>query len=144
MPHISKQKLKPTHEKKLYMQLAKLIGKLDKDNVNLFLSELLGKEEKIMLAKRFAVIVMLIEKNSTYRIAQLLHMSPSTVERLKLKLNFGEYEYIEKLLKQNKKEYEDFWKTLEVILRAGMPPMGKGRWKSTFDLLSEKKNNKQH
>jgi hypothetical protein len=42
------------------------------------------------------------------------------------------------LLKLKKKEYEDFWNTLEVILRAGLPPRGKGRWKSTFDILGRK------
>jgi|SRR3989339_542185 len=138
MPHISKQKLKPSHLKKLYAELAKTLVQLDKKHANLFLDELLGEEEKIMIAKRLAVIVMLMEKNSTYRIAQLLFMSQSTVERHRKKLLIGDYGTIEHLLKQRKKEYKDFWNTLEVILRAGLPPRGRGRWKSTFDLLNIK------
>ncbi len=144
MTHVSKHKLKPSHLKKLYKQFSKTLGQVNQLETGMFLDELLGEEEKIMLAKRFAVIVMLMEKNSIYRIAQLLHMSPSTIERLKLKYITGEYEFIEKLFKHNKKEYKEFWETLEIILRAGMPPMGRGRWRSVFNTLSPKtKNTKQ-
>jgi uncharacterized protein YerC len=138
MPHVSKKKLKTMHLNTLYAELAKTIVRLDKKNANLFLDELLGEEEKIMIAKRFAAIVMLIENNSTYRIAQLLLMSPSTVALLRKKLLIGKYEGIENLLKRKKKEYVDFWNTLEIILRAGMPPRGRGRWKSTLALINKK------
>ena len=138
MTNVSKQKLQPSHLKKLFAELAKTIVRLDKKHADMFLDELLGEEEKIMIAKRLAAIVMLIENNSVYRISQLLLMSPSTVARLRNKLLIGEYNNIEHLLKQRKKEYKDFWNTLEVILRAGMPPRGKGRWKSTFELMNRK------
>lgn len=138
MTRISKHKLQPAHVKKLYKELARTVSQLNASGANLFLNELLGEEEKIMVAKRFAAIVMLLENNSIYRTAQLLHMSPSTVERLKKNLLTGKYEHIQKILKKNKKEYEAFWETLEIILRAGMPPRGKGRWKSTFEILGRK------
>jgi len=137
MTNISKQQLKPNHLKQLYVQLSKTITKLDTRTTNTFLDELLGKEEKIMIAKRFAVIMMLIEGNSIYRTAQLLHMSPSTVQQLQNNFTAGKYKNIEKILKKNEKNYEEFWKTLEIILRAGMPPRGKGRWKSTFEMLGK-------
>jgi uncharacterized protein YerC len=136
MTRVSKQALQPSHLKKLYAELAKTIVRLDKKNTTLFLDELLGEEEKVMIAKRVAVIVMLIEKNSTYRIAQLLLMSQSTVERHRKKLRIGEYDNIVQMLKQRKEAYKEFWNTLEVILRAGMPPRGRGRWKSTLELMN--------
>ncbi len=141
MVRISKSRLRPSQLKKLYIRLSKTISLLDKSEANLFLDELLGEEEKIMIAKRFAAIVMLMEKNSNYKIAQMLHMSPNTVRLLDIKFNNGEYTSMEKMFKRNKKEYEDFWETLESVLRFGMPPIGKGRWKSTFEMLRKDKNN---
>jgi len=135
MVRVSKYKLEPSHLEKLYLQLSKTIGKLDKKGAYTFLDELLGEEEKIVLAKRFAAIVMLIEKNSTYRISQLLFISDSTARTLKTKFNNGEFQYIEKMFTTNKKEYKEFWETLEVILCAGLPPRDKGRWKSINKML---------
>jgi hypothetical protein len=102
------------------------------------LDGLLGGEEQIMLAKRFAAIAMLAEGNSTYRVAQLLHLSPSTVDRLRTNMRTGTYDRIVHLLGHNEKAYRDFWDTLETVLRAGMPPYGRGRWKSVYDHLRPK------
>lgn len=132
MAHLSKQQLKKAHIEQLFDQLNGIIGKLDYRGSEDFFSELLGKEERIMLTKRFAAIVMLMEENSIYRTSQLLLMSPSTVERIKLDLELGRYDTIARLLRKNKQDYEKFWNTLEIILRAGMPPRGRGRWKSVF------------
>jgi len=103
------------------------------------LGELLGEEEQIMLAKRFAAIAMLAEGNSLYRTGQLLDMSPSTVERLRNNMRDGAYDSLIARLKQNKQAYEDFWETLEVVLRAGMPPIGRGRWKGIYETLDKEK-----
>ena len=135
MARTSSRKLTPEHTKKLYRQYTKVVAQLNHSGISEFFDELLGEEEKEMLAKRFAAIVMLLEHNSTYRTAQLLHMSPSTVERLRKKLDNDEYTYIEQYFKKHKEAYEAFWKTLETVLRAGMPPLGRGRWKSTFEIL---------
>ena len=135
MVRISKKELAPAHLEKLFKQYIKTITLLKNTEVPFFFDELLGEEEKIMLAKRFAAIVMLVENNSTYRIAQLLHMSTSTVDRLRSKFEAGEFEHIQQRFQHNKKEYEAFWQTLETILQAGLPPRGRGRWKSTFEIL---------
>lgn len=132
MAHISKQQLKKEHLDTLFLQLSKTIALLNKNSAHYFFDELLGPEEKIMIAKRLAAIVMCIEGNSSYRIWQLLKMSPSTTDRIRLQYELGTYKNIEKILKSNKADYERFWTTLEIILRAGLPPMGRGRWKSVF------------
>ncbi len=138
MSRVSKRALPPTQLKELYGELAKTIARLNAKNTNIFLGELLGEEEKIMIAKRLAILAMLFEKNSTYRIAQLLLTSQSTVERHRRKLRNGDYEHIERLFKSKKKEYEEFWSTLEHILRLGMPPQGRGRWKSIFESMNSR------
>ena len=130
MAHISKKRLKANHLKKLFAQLSQIVSTLNQSSSEKFLTELLGPEEKIMLAKRFAAIAMFIEGNSIYRVSQLLHISPSTAERIKLNYECGRYGNIARLLGKHRRDYEEFWNTLEVILRLGMPPMGRGRWKS--------------
>lgn len=112
-----------------------IVAKLDKKLAQQFLGELLGAEEQIMLAKRLAAIVMFIEGNSSYRVWQLLHLSPSTADRLRLNYECGKYSHIESMLRSRKYEYEEFWRVLEIILQAGLPPRGRGRWKS---ILSRK------
>ncbi len=132
MAHLSKHQLQPHQLEQLFSQLNKLVGKLNENTASDFLSELLGKEEKIMIAKRLAAIVMLVEGNSIYRVAQLLLISPSTTERIKLNLEIGKYRKLVRILKNNKNDYKQFWEMLEVILRAGLPPRGRGRWKSVL------------
>lgn len=135
MTHISKHKLSEQHLNKLFKQLSDTVGKLDSSVSENFLDELLGLEEKIMLAKRLAAIAMCIEGNSPYRIGQLLYMSPSTTERIKLNYEIGKYKHITKALTKNSHDYEKFWQVLEIVLQAGLPPRGRGRWKSVLKNL---------
>ena len=135
MAHISKQQLSQSQLEKLFLQLSESFAKLNAQNSSGFLDNLLGPEEKIMLAKRLAAIVMFIEGNSLYRVSQLLLISPSTAARIQTNYQKGRYREIESWFKSHHTDYEAFWKTLEIILRAGMPPMGRGRWKSVFQRL---------
>lgn len=132
MAHLSKQQLALQDLELLFNQMDKVFATLDTNNTAAFLDELLGKEEKIMIAKRLAAIAMFVEGNSSYRVWQLLKLSPSTADRIRLNYEIGKYQQIEKILTRDRKDYEQFWTTLEKILRAGMPPQGRGRWKSVF------------
>lgn len=132
MAHLSKQQLDPKHLRMLSKQFEQIIASLNAQSSPLFLDELLGEEEKVMLAKRLAAIIMFMEGNSSYRVWQLLKLSPSTADRIGLNYENGKYAHIETALKSKKSDYERLWETLEIILRAGMPPMGRGRWKSVF------------
>lgn len=133
MTNVSKKKLPKVEFDRLYLQLNVIIGSLNKNQSALFFTELLGPEEKVMLTKRLAAVVMFIEGNSSYRVWQLLKMSPSTAEVIRRDFETGRYDNIATILTKNKTDYRKFWETLDVILRAGMPPMGRGRWKSVFN-----------
>jgi hypothetical protein len=137
MTNISKHSLSEKDLAGLYKQMDKFIAKLDTTSSAYFLSELLGAEERIMVAKRFAAIAMYAEGNTPYRVWQLLHMSPTTAERIHLDFEVGRYKHTVGLMKKHKKDYAEFWETLEVILRAGMPPRGRGRWKSVLKSLEQ-------
>lgn len=56
-------------------------------------NELLTRTEKIMLAKRIAVLLLLKKGMSPYKISTMLHISPSTAERFQRAVNAKKYTY---------------------------------------------------
>jgi len=137
MTHVSKQLLPNEKQNELFMQMNRIIARLDKSHTPEFLDELLGAEEKLMLSKRLAAIILFIEGNSSYRVWTLLKISPSTADRIRLNYQIGKYRAIQKFVTENKTEYARILKTLETILQAGLSPRGRGRWKKTLELLTK-------
>ncbi|MFA4975613.1 MAG: Trp family transcriptional regulator [Candidatus Paceibacterota bacterium] len=132
MPHVSSKKLKKETQNKLYGEFGKAFEKsARKSGTKFFLGDLLTKTEKIMLAKRFAVIYLLSQKVPVSYIAESLGMSPTTIFKMSLKYDIGKYS---SLLKTIKQEEKDIWDILEKILKAGLPPRcGRGRWKFLYE-----------
>jgi uncharacterized protein YerC len=134
MTRISRKRLKKEAYLQIHDRFIRTIIELKKmKEGRLFLNELLTPAERIMLAKRLAIIVMLLENISFYRIYKTLKVSPSTVARIWRKLRSGEFSYI-KTVMSKKKNREAVWQELEVLIRFGLPPMGRGRWKWLYDL----------
>jgi len=76
MPHISARKLKKEVFQEINKRLIDSFADIkDKRLLKSFVDELLTSTEKIMLAKRLAVIFMLSEKFSFYRIQKSLKIS---------------------------------------------------------------------
>lgn len=132
MPHISSKKLKKEHLQKLYNEFSFALEKSAKKSwIKFFLNDFLTHTEKIMLAKRFAVIYLLSKDVPTSYIAEALCMSPATISRMSVKYDIGRYS---SLLKAIKNENKDIWGILEKILKAGLPPRaGRGRWKFLYN-----------
>lgn len=130
MPHISKTKLPKDVQDDIFNQLVKYISRAkDRAHAEAVLSGLLTDTEKLMLAKRLAIIALLHEGNSMYSIANLLAVSPSTVERLYRDKENGQHDFVENLYTDTGKK-NDFLSLVETILSAGLPPIvGKGRWR---------------
>jgi len=94
------------------------------------LESLLSDAEQVMLMKRVAAIMMLNARYSTYRIAQTLHLSHSTILRYKLSFLEGKYDAMLQVTQKKQFNEPKFWQLVETLLRAGMPKMaGPGRWK---------------
>ncbi|MCX6752243.1 MAG: Trp family transcriptional regulator [Candidatus Nomurabacteria bacterium] len=131
MPHVSSKKLKKEHLQKLYNELGTALEKSARKSwTKLFLNDFLTYTEKIMLAKRFAVIYLLSKDVPTSYISESLCMSPTTIFRMSAKYDIGRYS---SLLKAIKKDDTEIWKILEKILRAGLPPIaGRGKWKFLY------------
>lgn len=132
MPHVSSKKLKKETLDKLYSQFGKALEQsAQRSGTKFFIGNLLTKTEKIMLAKRFAVIYLLSQEVPVSYIAESLGMSPTTIFKMSLKHDVGKYSSLLKTL--GEKDKTNIWGILEKILRAGLPPRyGRGRWKFLY------------
>jgi len=133
MPHVSGRKLKKEQFEKIYEKLVLIFNNAGKNKKSkLILEEFLTPTEKIMLSKRLAIIFMLNEKVSIHHISETLKVSPSTVDRISLKHQFGEYKDISDLTKKNKPE---IWEILKILILIGLTPkVGKNRWKWFYEI----------
>jgi hypothetical protein len=104
---------------KLLLQFDSLIGKLDQKGTGHFLGELLGPEERLTFAKRFATIVLLSNGISEYKTAQVLKLSPTTTGKIGFEIQRGTYTGIIRLLQKNKRNYLDILNTIDSILHLG-------------------------
>ena len=131
MPHISSKKLKKETLNRLYNEFGKALEKsVQKSGTKFFIGDLLTKTEKIMLAKRFAIIYLLSQEIPVSYIAESLGVSYPTLSRMSLKYDIGKYTL---LLRTLEKDKADIWEILEKILKAGLPPRaGRGRWKFLY------------
>ncbi|MFA5888907.1 MAG: Trp family transcriptional regulator [Candidatus Paceibacterota bacterium] len=124
MPHISKQFLEKKKFQDIHSQLFKVINMLVREGkTTAILNELFTKTEKLMLAKRLAIIFMLDQKESSYAISNILKVSQSTVALMSLKQENGKYsDIIKEMRKQN-----NFWIQLQKIIP---PRVGRNRFKN--------------
>ena len=130
MPHVSKNRVKKKVFQEIYDSLIEAVFKsTDRDQSRKLLVELLTPTERVMLAKRLAMIAMLDRGYSFYRISRELKVSFSTVARFYKQVVSGKYSYLTKLLTQSKETKINWGK----ILRGGLPPrVGKGRWAALY------------
>jgi uncharacterized protein YerC len=133
MPHVSSKKLKKETLNKLYSEFGKALEKsAQKSGTKFFIGDLLTKTEKIMLAKRFAIIYLLSQDIPVSYIVESLGVSYPTLSRMSLKYDIGKYSSLLKTL--GEKDKTNIWEILEKILKAGLPPRyGRGRWKFLYD-----------
>ena len=134
MPHISKRKLEEKYIRDLFGEIVFVFERAGRrGELKQVLNQLLTSTEKIMLAKRLAVIAMLARDIPIHDIAESLSMSPSTVDIMSLKFETESYSHV---LKSGLKK-TDIGDMIHMIQTAGgiMPSMGKGRWKFLDDSL---------
>ncbi len=129
MTHVSNQLLVKETEEKLFKQFASLFATTKTKDMSLLFSDLFTPAEKIMFIKRIGIIMLLHQNQTSYRVAELLKVSHSTVRRLAVDYDNGRFDNLIGITRKGNFDSKKFWKTLEVLLRLGMPEMGKGRWK---------------
>lgn len=133
MPHVSNKKIKQDLLEKIFGKLIVVLGEARKNNsLSQVANELFTPTEKIMLAKRLAIILMLDSDIPQHRITNILNVSPTTVVKMSLGIEIGKYRSI---LKISKVEKTDLEKMVWNILTAGgiMPPkVGRKYWTKHF------------
>jgi Trp operon repressor len=134
MPHVSKKILEDKYVQDLFLEIISVFERAGRrGELKQVLNQLLTHTEKIMLAKRLAVIAMLSKNISIHDIADNLSMSPSTIDIMSLKFETERYSHIvESGL--NKTNIGDIIHMIQTV-GGVMPPMGKGRWKFLDDTL---------
>ena len=93
------------------------------------LYEFFGPVERIMVVKRFGIIMLLSRGVSWSAIEKVLKVSPSTVERIAKRLERGGYEFLAQISRDPSVSSE-----LMRLFNKIMPPRGRGRWKWLYEL----------
>ena len=130
MPHISRHKLNPELSHKIFRKLIVTFEKADKNHgISAIINELFTDTEKVMFAKRVAIVLMLSNNTPQHRIVDILKVSPTTVAKISLHIEIGRYNMI---LKTSREEKMDMEKIVWNILTVGgiMPPkVGRSYWR---------------
>lgn len=128
MPHVSKRKLDEVTQDKIFRKLVVILERAHNLRKSVpVLDELLTETERIMLAKRLAVVMMLFGDTPQHKIAEALYVSPTTVSKISLQIERGAYSSIKSL---SKSERVDLEKAVWLLLTAGgiLPPRAGGRY----------------
>lgn len=84
MPQVSKIKLDKKIEEKLVYNLKLILTKVNKyEDMDSFITSLLTPTERLMLAKRIAIIVLIKENLPDSKIASALHVTRVTVSKMR-------------------------------------------------------------
>lgn len=85
MPHVSRKRLPTKTLKQILDSLVLVLTETkNKQEMGQFLDAFLSDTEKVMLAKRIAIVYLLSEGVSGEAIAETLNVTPFTVSRIKL------------------------------------------------------------
>ncbi|MFQ5540984.1 MAG: Trp family transcriptional regulator [Candidatus Paceibacteria bacterium] len=82
MTNVSKKRIATKVSKTIDGQFIKTIARLDVKSAERFFKDFFTATERVMFAKRLAIILLLNENFSPYRIARLLNVSTATVRRV--------------------------------------------------------------
>ncbi len=137
MPHVSRRKLEEKLLGEMHERLITVLADLSaRGEMGDFLSDLLTATEKVMLAKRLAIVLMLDKGYPFQIISRALKVSEATVSVMRERIDRGGrgFDLVLKKLKREQK-IDRILGILDRVIRVfAMPPIaGKRRWR----LLSE-------
>ena len=113
MPQVSRKPLDRETANRLFESFFRAIGLLNRQDAEVFLNDLLTRTERVMLAKRLAISILLDAGKTYQHIKELLNVSQSTITAVvkTLELSGGYRRAIEKLKKSER--WKEFWQELE-------------------------------
>lgn len=131
MTHVSKKKLHPQHERRVVNAFMCSLFSTNMTRGKARVYAILTHTERIMLAKRLAIITMLDKQHSYYRICETLNVSVSTVRRLNKKLQAGDFDPLCHIFNR----HLSFLDYLELFLAAGAPSVTGPRHQKRLNAL---------
>jgi len=114
---VSKKVLNKTIEKQIFETLWEAISQIrDKSDIQSFLNDLLSPTERIMVAKRLAIAILLLKEQDYATIRGFLNVSNETISKVSsiLKTNQGYKIAINKIAQT--KAGKEFWEDIESFL----------------------------
>lgn len=131
MSHVSKHKIPREIEQKIVDAFIRSLFSASVARGKARIRSLLTSTEKIMLAKRLAVITMLEQDKSYYEIMRTLNVSVSTVGRLDRQRARGDFDPLCRIFNRNL----SFLDYLELFLSAGTPSIAGPRGQRRLNAL---------
>jgi len=129
MPQVSRYPVSSEVEKRMYEILVETISNLrDVEEIESFLDEFISPVEKIMLAKRMAIAVLLAKGYDYNSIKKILRVTPTTISSISIALKYSKRGYkgaVNKILRSEK--IEEFWQKVDDVVHDLVPP-GPGNW----------------
>lgn len=145
MAQVSKYPVSKEVSDRMFEVFSNTISHLSKkENIEEFMSELLSPIEKIMLAKRLSIAVLLAKGYSYPSISNILRVTPQTIASVSLTLKYrgkGYQKAVEKILSDEK--MNEFWEKIEDFI-GGLPPT-KGSfiyWRDKYEREKMKRKKK--
>ena len=130
MSQISRYPIHKSVEKRMFEVFESTIANLNNNqDIEDFLHDFLSPIEKIMLAKRLAIAVLLAKGYSYPSISGILRVTPGTIANVSLSLKYagkGYKKMVEKILSDEKRD--NFWQKIEDVL-AKIPHAKGSDWK---------------
>ena len=138
MAHVSKKKIKKKVADELADQFLEFLSAAPtKQAARILAAELLSQTERVMLAKRLAVVVLLTRGYSFTQIESALGVTRQTVVRIWRDTKEGAYTHIVRYARRHSRHFKQ-----EVpldafirILHLGMPPKAGKRWQYVDKVL---------
>ncbi len=119
MVRVNRNLLSGEDSRQLLRRFDDALAMLTLAQTTMVLNELLGKEERLTIAKRLIAIVLIYEGYSEYKTAQLLKLSHSTTKIIAKKVKNNHYKGIIRLLTKRKLDYEELVNSIMSILHLG-------------------------
>lgn len=130
MTMISNYPLNEEVKKRVFEVFLNTIKDLKTNNdVDNFLEEFLSPTEKIMLAKRLSIAVLLSKDYDIRSISHILKVAKNTIVKVNLLIKHKKGFIYNLVIKINKdQKFTEFWSNLEYEIKKGIIPTTYGNW----------------
>lgn len=144
MTQVSRIPFRKEIEKRVFeIFLISLARVRQKQQVEIFIQDLLSPTEQLMLAKRLSIAFLLHKGYDQRSISSILKVSLSTVNRVSLRMQIGGTGF-KKLIAEiiQSEKMDEFWNKLDDLITGIVPPKGRN-WRHWRQEQWQKRINRQ-